>query len=71
MIPIRLTTRDGRHVADVTIPPFQSLPEVLVWGERFFSLHSEFMKEEDPAAAEYREVFCYWIPPAQMTDANR
>ena len=71
MIPIRLTTRDGRHVADVLIPPFQALPEVVVWGERFFSLHSEFQQEEDPAAAEYREVFCFWIPPAFMTDANR
>jgi hypothetical protein len=34
MIAIRLVTRDGHEVADVMIPPFHYLPEVLVWGER-------------------------------------
>jgi hypothetical protein len=28
---VRLTTRDGRELADVEIPPFQYLPEVLIY----------------------------------------
>jgi hypothetical protein len=64
MIQIRLAIRDGGHVADVIIPPFVSLPEVVVWGERFFLFHHEIKNDGDPCAAEYRECFAYWVPPA-------
>lgn len=66
MIRIRLAVRDGGHVADVTIPPFQKLPEVLVWGVRFFSFHSSMSIDGEPCSAEYREVFAYMVLPEAM-----
>jgi hypothetical protein len=60
---VRLATRDGREVADVVIPPFQYLPEVLIWGERIFYFYAELTADGEPNAAEYREVFAFWIPP--------
>lgn len=63
MIRIRLAIHDGGHVSDVTIPPFQKLPEVLVWGERFFAFHHMIEEAEDVCKAEYREVFAHWILP--------
>ena len=36
MFDIKLYTRDGRYVVTVTIPPFQLMPEAIMWGERFF-----------------------------------
>jgi hypothetical protein len=65
MINIRLAIRDGGHVVDVQIPPFLALPEVIVWGERFFSFHHEITTPDENARAEYREVFVYWIPGIQ------
>jgi len=63
MMQIRLAVRDGGHVADVSIPPFKSLPEVVVWGERFFAFHHDLKADGENCAAEYREVFVFWIPP--------
>jgi hypothetical protein len=63
MIRIRLATRDGGHVTDVTIPPFHKLPEVLVLGfNRVFQFHADMRIDGEPCCAEYREVFCYMIP---------
>jgi hypothetical protein len=72
MIAIRLATRDGHEVADVRVQPFQYLPEVLVWGERIFSFHAELNMDGEPNKAEYREVFCFVIPPTapQLTGKN-
>ena len=63
MIAIRLAARDGGHVCDVIIPPFQKLPEVLVWGERFFTFHTKLDDPEELCVAEYREAFAYCVPP--------
>jgi hypothetical protein len=60
---------NGAYVADVTIPPFQKLPEVVVWGERFFGFHKMLDEPEDPCAAEYRQVFAYCIVP-EVRDAT-
>jgi hypothetical protein len=62
MLTVRLAVRDGGHVADLQIPPFVTLPEVLIWGQRVFAFHAERASGEDPAIAEYREVFFYWVP---------
>ena len=63
MIRVRLATRDGAHVADVTIPPFRTLPEVLIYGfNRVFPFHASVEADGDPCRAEYREVFCYMVP---------
>lgn len=67
MIRIRLSL-DGAYVADVSIPAFQKLPEVIVWGQRFFGFHKMLDEPEDPCAAEYSEVFVYWVPPEVRSD---
>ncbi len=60
MTSIRLTTSDGGFVEDVTIPPFQKLPEIIVWGERHFvGPHFE------GATTCYREAFAFWVNPGQ------
>jgi hypothetical protein len=63
MMIVRLAVHDGGHVADVSIPPFQKMPEVIVWGQRFFAFHAMLTEPEDSCAAEYREVFAYFVPP--------
>lgn len=68
MIKVRLAIRDGGHVANVSIPPFVKLPEVLVWGQRMFAFHSELKADGEPCSVEYREIFAFWIPPALEPD---
>jgi hypothetical protein len=63
MLEIRLTTRDGAEVTEVVIPPFQKLPEIIAWAQRFFAFHCELKADGENCAAEYREVVCYLIPP--------
>jgi len=61
MLAIRLEVSDGGYVTDVEILPFDPLPEVVVWGTRYFVLHRAlFTAEEKPV---YREAFAYWVPP--------
>ena len=36
MMNIELLTSDGHPVATIPMPPFQILPSVVVWGDRFF-----------------------------------
>jgi hypothetical protein len=63
MIPIRLATKDGGEVVEVTLPPFQKMPEVVAWGSRVFAMHGSISIDGDPCKFEYREVFCYVVPP--------
>jgi hypothetical protein len=58
VIKVKLCISSGEHVTDVMIPPFQSMPDIIVWGERFFKMH-----QVTPDYAEYREGFAYWVPP--------
>lgn len=58
---VRLETKDGHHVQDVYIPPFLSLPDVLIWGNRTFTFHGELSADGDPCCAEYREAFCHMV----------
>jgi hypothetical protein len=55
MIEVQLVTADGGYVGKFQIPPFQKLPEVLVWGSRVFHLDAP---GEIPI---YREVFAFAI----------
>jgi hypothetical protein len=71
MIRVRLAIRDGGHVAEVEIPPFQSLPDVIVWGDRVFSFHMSMDIDGEMCRAEYREVFCYVILPATREEDGR
>ena len=54
MQPVELFTRDGSYVTTVHVPPFQTPPEVIVWGLRIFVLDRE--------AGKYREAFAYAVP---------
>lgn len=66
---IRLATREGAHVTDVRLPPFGKLPEVLIWGfNRVFQFYCSLEVDGDPCGAEYREVFCYMIPLADLEE---
>ncbi len=56
-VPATLRTNDGRHVADVRIPPFETAPDVLVWGERIF------FRCPTNRAGEWREAFAHWVVP--------
>jgi hypothetical protein len=58
----RLATKDGSHVADVQVPPFQSNPDVLIWGDRVFQFHAAISGGGDPCSAEYRECFAFMVP---------
>lgn len=62
MRPIRLETASGAHVCSATMPPFDPLPEVLLWGQRFFIL----LGIEIAGPAVYREAFCWALPSTDV-----
>lgn len=41
MKKVMLHTRDGRDVIEVMIPPFQIMPEGIIWGSRTFFLRPD------------------------------
>lgn len=54
---VKLYTAAGDFVAEIEIPPFQRMPEILVWGER------HFVGPADPANPDhYVEAFAFWVP---------
>lgn len=55
MMQVNLYTREGGFVAVVELPPFQIIPEVLVWGERCFHYDEE--------RGGYYEVMMFIVPP--------
>lgn len=55
---IRLETSDGHFVGNTHIPPFNVLPDVLIWGQRTFKLISY---EQANGVALYRECFTFWV----------
>jgi hypothetical protein len=63
MEPVRLQTREGEFVAEVRIPPFALLPEVLIWGSRVFCRVGEAERGAHEGALVYREGFAFWVPP--------
>lgn len=56
MNTITLYTADGREVTEVQVPPWRKAPEIYVWGERFFVLHTTGRYEEAAGV--------FFIPPA-------
>lgn len=61
MIRVALETQGHEPVVEGLIPPFQTLPDVIHWGDRTFELRlSPSEKDEDEpagAVATYTEVF--------------
>jgi len=58
----RLVTKEGAHIADVNVPPFETNPDVLVWGDRVFQFGSAIMVADDPCTAAYKEASCFYVP---------
>jgi hypothetical protein len=50
---IELVTKDGQHVAWVEIPPFQTMPDIVAWGDRTFTVDLY----SSAAHSVYREAF--------------
>jgi hypothetical protein len=46
-------------VHEAEIPPFQTEPEVIVWGDRVFKRSGQDQLANDPPVTEYTEVFAY------------
>ncbi len=59
---VNLYTDGGAFVANVPMLPFLIPPQVIVWGERVFTLMGYF-KPGNETGRQYREAFCYIIPP--------
>lgn len=69
MMTVRLETESGELVTYASIPPFNTMPAVLVWGIRHFKLsdsvfrhterQGERLKQQDLAI--YRECFAVAI----------
>lgn len=61
MIDVELQTNTGDFIVTVEVIPFQTMPEVLLWGERCFK------RCPSPSAAAveeiYQEVFFVVVPP--------
>lgn len=53
MNKVKLWTSNGGYVTTVDVPNFVPMPEVLVWGQRFFTRESDI---------RYKEAFTYFIP---------
>lgn len=54
-----LLTADRGFVTHVEIPPFDTPPEILIWGERFFQLDRNTAQHVVP---EYLEAFTFFVP---------
>ncbi|MEH2031031.1 MAG: hypothetical protein V7K67_15440 [Nostoc sp.] len=52
-ITLKTTTGDFVHSSEIL--PLNGYPEVIVWGQRVFTIS---------APGEYREAFCYVLPSA-------
>lgn len=60
---VKLFTADGGFVAEVEIAPFQTMPEVLIWGARVFVWHDDPASQIDGKSG-YVEGFAYWVSPS-------
>lgn len=63
MVKFRLHTTDGHFVTEVPAPPFQVLPAVLIWGDRFF-LHGHVVNPSvhNALSPDFFETFGYVVP---------
>lgn len=53
---VRLVTKDGEMVTDLATPPFETLPEIVLWG------HRAFLRCTNPGKIVYREASSYAAP---------
>lgn len=63
---VKLFTADGGFVHEQTIPWFKAPPDIVIWGERFFSRADTSEAERDGTIAHrYAEGFTYALVPAE------
>jgi hypothetical protein len=65
MLEIKLETTKGEEVASALMPPFQSLPEVVIWGLRVFMFN-----RLAAAVPVYRECFAWCVPVSELARAG-
>ena len=65
MIPVKLFAKGGGFVANVTIPPFNEPPDILLWGTRCFVYDDAATKDAEPPL-HYTEAFYYAIPDTAL-----
>lgn len=58
----RLYTPEGGFVAEVDLPPFNTKPEVLIWGARVFVHVDSFLDLTEDEDGCYVEAFAYYVP---------
>lgn len=51
---VQLLTKTGGRVVNVDLPPFDTQPDVIIWGERFF---------RHDRGRSYVEAFTWVVPP--------
>lgn len=52
---VKLETRDGEFVTHVLLPPFVQMPELVLWGARWFQLCDSGVYRECFAVVAYTE----------------
>lgn len=68
MTRIALGTADQQHVANMTIPDFEELPKMVIWGERAFMLRK--VNERPDSTALYSEVFAVVLDDETMEEGG-
>lgn len=67
----KLLTRNGELVHEFVMLPFRLMPEIAVWGNRFFVLREPFnQKFGEPAEAIYYEACPWWVNASDALAAN-
>lgn len=67
---VLLYTEDGRYVTTGLIPPFLTLPKVLMWGLRVFTLDKDH-KDQPEKPPEYKEAFSVAVTMTETSPNKR
>lgn len=63
----KLYTNEGGFVTEVSLPPFTTKPEVLIWGARVFiyvdALMEDYADKLQVPGDGYVEAWAYYVPP--------
>lgn len=57
---IKLKTKEGEPIHETTIPPYNTPPQIIVWGTRHFQLN--IANGNPPTQAIYHEAFTHFLP---------
>ena len=65
---IKLETANGDFVHEQEIPPFNTSPDVIGWGDRVFKLRG--IEKHPDGYSIYRECFAYALVPFPIKGAG-